>query len=131
MAPAVTVAPVAQSPETDGSSQRTIGLVVGGVGVAGLAVGSIFGGLAFSKNSDAKTLCPASPGCSSQAGVDANNNAKSDATISTVAVLAGGAALVTGAVLFLVAPRKRPSVGFHVVPAVGAGYVGAGIGGAW
>ncbi len=51
-APSGASSPPASSPaaasSSDGSTQRMIGMVVGGVGVAGVVVGSIFGGMALS-----------------------------------------------------------------------------------
>ena len=41
-----------------GANMRTIGLIVGGAGVVGLVVGSIFGIEAISKSSTAKSDCP-------------------------------------------------------------------------
>ena len=54
----------AQSGGNDGSTQRTIGLVLGGVGIVGVAVGAIFGLQAGSKWDDAKAKCDDYPyGC--------------------------------------------------------------------
>ncbi|MGD0530034.1 MAG: hypothetical protein ABSE49_33170, partial [Polyangiaceae bacterium] len=48
------------------------------------------------------------------AGIDLRNEAFSAGTVSTVAFLAGGAALAGAAVLYLTAPRAKsaPTVGF-------------------
>src|SRR5205823_5132509 len=82
---------------SDGSGQRTAGIVIAGVGVVGLAVGTVFGLTAVSKNNEAKRLCPGTaPTCASSEGVNDNDSAKTDGTISTVAMIAGGAALVGG-----------------------------------
>jgi len=132
--------PAAPPPtESDrGASQRTIGLVALGVGIAGIAAGSIFGAIALGKSSSAKTLCPASgPICASQQGVQDNNDANSAATISTVALAAGGAAVVTGAILFLAAPKRATSPGgeraaaLRLTPTFGARGAGLELGGAW
>lgn len=82
---AVTPAPdVALGPATSaGRGQRTVGLVVGGVGVAGLVVGSIFGVNASSKWSSAKKDCQpgaCGPGSPSQTE---KSDASSAATVST------------------------------------------------
>lgn len=59
-----------------------------------------------------------------QKGLTLTNDAKDDATVSTVAFVVGGAALATGAVLWLTAP----SGGVHVAPTVGRSFGGAVVG---
>ena len=54
--------------EPPGQAQRTAGIVVGSLGLAGLVVGGVLGGLAASRFSDAKSLCPSTP-CSNQDGI--------------------------------------------------------------
>jgi hypothetical protein len=119
---------------SDGSSQRTVGIVVAGVGVVGIAVGSVFGVMALSKNDDAKRLCPQST-CTSADGYKANDDAKSVATIATVAMIVGGAALVGGAVIYFTAPRasaeKSADTRVRVAPMVAANGGGLLLGGAW
>jgi len=92
-------------------AQRTIGVVVGGVGVVGLVVGSIFGLKAKSKNDQSKDHCkPGSPNDCSQQGVDLRNQAQDAAKVATVGMIVGGVALAGGVVLFLTAPSgKSPS----------------------
>jgi hypothetical protein len=100
-----------------GSSQKTIAYVVGGVGIAGIVVGSIFGLRAKSKNSDANSNCrPDDPTRCNSTGVSLSDDAHSAATISTIAFAAGATALVGGIVLYFTAP-KEPSA-----PNVGVGF---------
>ncbi len=117
-------------PSSSGSTQRIVGLVAGGVGIVGLAVGSIFGGMAMGNESDSKNRCPTS-NCASPAAVSENSDAKSNATISTVAMISGGVVLAAGAVIFLTAPKARPATAIKLMPAVGAGELGLRVGGAW
>lgn len=112
-----------------GSSQKTIGFVVAGIGVVGLGVGAITGLMAIGKNNDAKELCPTGGKCASQEGVDANDSAKSLGTVSTIGFVVGGVAVATGVVLVLTAPKSseagataRRSI--RIAPA--AGPTGAG-----
>ena len=89
--------------KSDGSSQRTIGLIVGGVGIVGVAVGAIFGLQASSKWDDAKGKCDDYPyGCGDD-GVSLADDASSAATISTIGFIAGGVLVAGGATLFLTA----------------------------
>jgi hypothetical protein len=96
----------------DGSSLRTIGFVVGGVGIAGIVAGSVFGLTASSTWSNAKSECTsvATCGAGSQAQND-HDSAASQATTSTIAFAVGGAALATGVVLWIVGNGKRPGEG--------------------
>jgi len=122
-----------KAPSADGSSQRMIGIVVAGAGVVGVAVGTIFGVSAIGKNNDAKKLCP-DTACANTDGIKANDDAKTAATISTVAMIAGGAALVGGAVIYFTAPRASSESGDRRVllaPMIGANVGGVTLGGAW
>ena len=89
--PAASV-PMSSAPppeQSDGSTQRAIGLVVGGAGIVGIAVGAVFGGIALGNESSSKSLCPTTA-CSSAAAIQDNTNATNQATVLTVAMIAGG-----------------------------------------
>ncbi len=91
----------------DGASgQRTIGLVVGGVGVAGLAAGAVTGLMAMGKSSDAKAICANDGPCASREAVDASDSAKTLGLVSTIAFIAGGVGLAAGAALVFTAPKE-------------------------
>jgi len=117
--PVVTTTPDNSPPPSDepsGSAQRTTGLVFGGVGVVGVGLGAFFGLQASSKWSDAKGKCTDYPyGCGAE-GADLRSSAHSQATLSTVAFVAGGALLATGVVLYLTAPSKKQSVALGFGP---------------
>lgn len=120
-------------PEThaSGSTQRTIGLVVGGLGVVGLVVGTAFGLSAMSKENDAtEHHCNANDQCDPQ-GVQLGKDAHSAATASTIAFAVGGVALAGGVILFLTAPKNTsaPTVGLRASAIPGGGAFG--IQGAW
>lgn len=104
---------------SDGSTQRTIGIGAGAVGVVGIAAGAFFGLKASSSWTKAKNDCTAYPlGCGSQAESD-KSDASSSATLSTVAFVVGGVALASGAVLWFTAPHATESetkVSFGVGP---------------
>ena len=87
-----------------GSTQRTLGLVIGGIGVVGIGVGSVFGVMASSSWKSAQSECPDKTGCSPQAITD-HNNAVSNATIATVGFIAGSVVLAGGLVLYFTAPK--------------------------
>jgi hypothetical protein len=88
----------------DGSSQRTIGYIVGGVGVASLGFGAVMGLMAASDKSAAEddvTLCPDQK-CT-PAGREKIDSAESKALLSTIGFGVGAAAIAGGVVLILTA----------------------------
>lgn len=117
-------APTARDDAGAGDGQRLVGLVVAGVGVAGLVAGGVTGLMAMGKNNDGKAVCPEAGACGSQQAVDDIESAKSFGMISTIAFGAGGALLVGGAVLYLTAPsgpeEKKKAGGLRVQPTFGA-----------
>ena len=103
---------------------KTIGFVVGGVGIASIGVGAVFGLMASSQASSAKsdkTLCPDK--VCTPAGRKEIDSAKTKALVSTIGFGVGAAALVAGTVLVLTAkPSKEHPPGSataRLVPAVG------------
>lgn len=107
LARAPALGPAEVLPENAGRAQRISGLVLGGVGSAGLIVGSIFGLVASSKWNSSQSECPSPGNCTQHAqAVTDHDSATSSATISTVALTAGGAALVAGAIVFFSAPSS-------------------------
>jgi hypothetical protein len=112
-----------QSRDGGGQAQRTASWVVLGAGVVGVAVGAVFGLEAKSNNDEAlePQNCRTSAYCT-QKGLTLTSDAKDDATVSTVAFVVGGAALATGAILWLTAPSGG---GIHVAPTVGRSFGGA------
>ena len=111
---------------------RVPALVVVGLGVAGVAVGSVSGLIAFRKKSAVRDACAGSDEtrCSSER---ASGNRIAD--VSTAGFFLGGAAIAVGSALYLLAsgtaPSKATASGTPVAasmspirPAVGWGMVG-------
>ena len=92
-------------PAKDGSGMRVAGYVVTGLGVVGLAVGTVTGVSALGKRSDAEASCVSYPSNCSADATGANDDAKKLATISTVSLIAGGVLVAGGIVLIVIAPR--------------------------
>jgi hypothetical protein len=125
--PVIVAAPVAPvAPDHAGLGPgKLAGIIVGGAGVAGVAVGAVFGLLTASAISAQKSDCPGNGVCPryAQAASD-HSTGTTDGTVSTAAFIAGGALIATGAVLFFTAHRQRePSAtrGVVVAPSVGPG----------
>lgn len=99
------------------SHQRVVALVVGGVGVAGIGVGSAFGLMVKPTYDKSDAHCNGDH-CD-DAGHDFRQSAFGKAEVSTIAFGAGAAALVGGAVLWLTAPRaERATAHTTVTPLV-------------
>ncbi|MBX3225950.1 MAG: hypothetical protein KIT84_29760 [Labilithrix sp.] len=105
---------------TRGDAQRTVGFALGGVGVAGLVAGGVFGALAFSRKQTADDNCqPPDFTLCTRAGVDAGEESRRFGDISTVAVIAGAAFAIGGAAIYFTAPEHGPRA--RIAPVVGPG----------
>jgi hypothetical protein len=97
------------------SGQRTVGLVVGGVGVASLVAGAILGGLAIAARDNYEKDCGSNIGAPAgqcnQQGIDGHGDASTKGTLSTVFFVAGGVLAAAGAVVFFTAPSGSTQVG--------------------
>jgi hypothetical protein len=131
---------VADVPPASDSGSSKQGLRIGsyvafGVGVAGLAVGTVFLLKAGSKADEADDLCASKPApggkcdISLQSGVKAlEDEEKSARTLSTVGFIAGGVGVAAGVTLFILSSggseqasrTRRP----RVEPLIGLGSVG-------
>ncbi len=106
-----------------GSIRRPLGIVVTGVGAAGLVAGAVTGILAIGAHDDL------AKGCAAGLCPD-GDAAKIDSyhllgTVATVSLVAGGALAATGAVLWWTAPKAtEPRSSVRVTPFLGAGTVG-------
>jgi hypothetical protein len=126
--------PVAAKVETHASpTYRTLALVLGGAGVAGIAVGAVFGVMAIGKHSDVTSRCAGFPTCpeADRAALDdLNTSAQRNGTISTIGFAAGGALLAGGALIFFAAPQvpdRSGTRGARIVPLVGRGAGGLSV----
>jgi tetratricopeptide (TPR) repeat protein len=107
--------PAADEPSS-GSAPRTVGFVAGGAGLVGLGLGGFFGLRASSKWSDARDNCGSGTYDCSQEALNLASSARSQANISTVAFVAGGALLAAGVVLYLTAPSNDARVALRLGP---------------
>lgn len=120
-APAAAPAAAApSSPVAAPSTQRVVGYVVGGTGVASVVLGSIFGLRAISKNSDSKDYCRTDTLCSSH-GLALRDDARDAAKVSTITFVAGAALVATGLTMVLTAPSSREQA--QGVATAGRGFV--------
>ena len=136
VAPPPPAGPPPPPPEPPGKTQRTAGIVVGVIGLAGLAVGGALAGVASSKWSSAKNACPAVPPCGNMSSIDGAAQAGSLADAATALFAVGGAALASGIIVFATAPRApratQPTTGrAWITPTFGPGAAGLTAGGSF
>jgi hypothetical protein len=116
-------AAVVAAPPTEahgwGTSQK-VAIVVGGVGVVSLLVGTAFGLSAISTYGDSNDYCIGDH-CN-QRGSDLRNTAATRADVSTVTIGLGAAAVAAGVIVWFTAPSATTGVGLR--PVVGAGRAG-------
>lgn len=108
------------APPARGDTQRTLGLVGAGLGVASVAAGSVFGLLAFSKHDEADRECrPPEHRLCTAAGLAAGEDSRTLGDVSTIAFIAGGALLTAGAVLYFTAPKPAAKASASLAPYLG------------
>ena len=93
-------------PNEGGSLQRTLALVAGAIGIAGVATGTLFGVKAASDWSDAKAQCQPYPYCGDD-GARLAQDAKESALISTLGFATGLVGLSGGALLWFTAESPQ------------------------
>lgn len=107
---------------------RITGLVLGGVGVVGVGVGSFFGLRAIKKNHEATDGTCRNGVCNEPADYDSTQSAHSAAVLSNVFFAAGGAALVSGAILYFAFPSSSEQSA-RIVPYMTGRELGLTVGG--
>ncbi len=118
-------APLAPSPPREvpssHSSTRTLGFVLGGVGIAGLGLGAVAGGLMLGKKSAVNDGCHLDKSCS-DAGLAAAHSARTLEIVSNVGWVVGAAALGAGAYFLLSSgPSSKPSTALALAPTPSGG----------
>lgn len=108
---------------TPTSSRRTVGFIVGGVGLAGIAAGAVTGILALGDHASAVEACPLKVGCSRDV-VDQAKSGQALSVVSTVAFAAGAIGVGVGVYLVVSggkspAPATAPRVGLTLLPGGG------------
>jgi hypothetical protein len=86
-------------------TRRTLALVVGGVGLVGVGLGTYFGLQSKSRLDEADESCDGN-NCSDPQGVTAGKDAYTAGNISTVGMVVGALGLAGGVVLWVTAPKS-------------------------
>jgi hypothetical protein len=100
------------------SGRRVAVYAIGGLGVAGLALGGVMGGLALGKKSTIESNCGdavhMAPTFCNQTGVDAGKSIKPLGLASTIGFAAGLAGVTAAVVLLVTEPSAaKPTTGAH------------------
>ena len=106
---------------------RTTSYVVGGVGLASIAVGSVFGLRAISKNNDATDGTCKNGVCQQKSDYQSSQDANKAAVLSNVFFGVGGVALATGVVMYLLSPSHAEHA--QIVPYATSSSFGLSVGG--
>ncbi len=123
-APPTSAAPVPATESAPASDNRTMGYVIGGVGVAGVGTALVLGGLALGKKSTVADHCDTSAHtCDSQAGIDAASAGRTLSTVSTVSFIVGAAALGVGTYFILTSHHGNPTTTLDATASLGGGFV--------
>lgn len=112
---------------SSGSGRRTVGFIVGGVGVAALGLGAVFGALAIGDRSDGDKLCPDKK-CTPE-GQEFIDAASTKALVSTIGIGVGVAAVGAGVVLILTSGPSKTDAARGASPMTARLYPVAGPGG--
>lgn len=128
----------APPPDLDSRSAdawKTLGLVVGGAGVASVGASLVLGALAMVKNNEADMVCNGSV-CPSENGVRLAQDSGRLATASTIAFFAGLALAGGGITIVLAAPKARGAasgrgVALAASPTAGLPFAGLDVQGAF
>ncbi|WP_437738558.1 hypothetical protein [Sorangium sp. So ce1335] len=121
------------APRASGSPMRTLGFVAGGVGLAGIGVGAVFGVLTMQKASDVEAGCSGNFRCS-RADVEANESAQTTAMVSNIAIGAGLACVGAGVAMVLLSGSTEKAAAAErvwVAPSVAADGGRVTLGGRW
>jgi hypothetical protein len=105
----------------DGATMRTMGLVVGGIGVAGLAVFTVTGLMARSTFADLEAQCP--NGCTDAGHLDQIDRGKALQTTANVGLIGGLIGISAGTTLFILGQRRRGDAPMSVSLSNGGGMV--------
>ncbi|HEX3769654.1 MAG TPA: hypothetical protein VHV30_02260 [Polyangiaceae bacterium] len=108
------------TPGAPDATRRWIGVGVGAAGLAGVAIGAVFGLKAKSKLDQSNDgPCDAADQCT-DAGRQIRQDAEGAARVATIAFAAGAAAIGAGVILYLTAPKSdaAPSATVGIAPLV-------------
>jgi hypothetical protein len=94
------------SDQVPSSNQRTVGYVLGGIGLVGLAVGTVAGVMVLERKSTVDDNCDAAKRCNTE-GFDAAESGRTLGVVSTAGLVIGALGVASGAYLILSSPKEQ------------------------
>jgi hypothetical protein len=88
------------------SNQRTVGYVLGGIGLVGLAVGTVAGVMVLERKSTVDDNCDEAKRCNRE-GFDAAESGRTLGVVTTAGLVVGALGLASGAYLILSSPKHE------------------------
>lgn len=130
-----TAPPPPPPPEDYWNTTRIAGLTLGGLGVATMAVGGVFGFNALKQQSDSDAYCSGST-CTDPRGIDLSKDALRNANIANVTIGAGALVTAVGTLLFFTAGSSSeatsdPQPGVDLSLTMTPSHSGAEVRGTW
>ena len=122
--------PVSTAERSSGSGQKTLAVVLAGVGLVGVGAGTVTGLMTLSNPCTTSGKREDPLGCpNNQEGRDKTSEGETTGMISNISFGVGGAALVAALVLYLTAPSGKADAtaarrGIRVTPEIGTGFAG-------
>jgi hypothetical protein len=125
-------APEANTEEPGSQSLRPFGLALAGVGVVGVAIGTIYSVKASSSNAEAEAAGCDDSTCPTQRGLQLSAESRTYASAATAGWVIGALGLLGGGAIYLLsADETDGGAAVRVKPVVGAQVAGVGLGGRW
>lgn len=133
--PLVTQTAPPPPPQDYWNTTRIAGVTLGGLGVATMAVGGVFGFNALKKQSDSDAYCSGAT-CTDPRGVDLSKDALRNANIANVTIGAGALVTAVGTLLFFTAgssseASSNPQPGVDLAFTMTPSHSGAEVRGTW
>jgi len=94
------------SDQAPSSNQKTVGYVLGGVGLVGLAVGTVAGVMVLERKSTVDANCDSAKRCNSE-GFDAAESGRTLGVVTTAGLVVGALGLASGAYLILSSSKEQ------------------------
>jgi hypothetical protein len=123
------------APADVGSTFKTLGLVIGATGIAGLGAAGVLAALSAETNEESLAHCPSSANLCNARGLELRDQAGSYADAATVSASVGGAFLVGGVALYVFRPRtpapQRTGSALQIAPTLSVDGAGLNFQGAF
>lgn len=105
--------PIEPEQASSSNPQKTVGFVLGGVGIAGILTGVVTGAMAASANGEATEACPTRRGCSAET-IETAERGKTLSVVNTITLAVGVVALGVSIPLIVTSKKSEPTAAAKV-----------------